>query len=268
MATKAAPKETEINILEVKTGAIEFCVIGTTPLILNRMSEKAKQELLMPKGRKTAADKASNLKHVPLEEFRASPYKSNNPKAETLLHFPASGFKAACATAALDIPGAKKAQIGRLVQIEGFNVPIYGIPQLYMSIVRSSDINHTPDVRTRAIVPEWCTRIKLIYVMPILRQQPLLNLISASGLFVGVGDYRAEKGKSNFGSFRICSANDPDYLRIIKTGGRAAQQAAMRHPQCFDPESEELLSWFDQEVDKRGHKGIESWSKSKDMETV
>ena len=37
MATKAAPKETEINILEVKTGTIEFCVLGTTPLLLNRI---------------------------------------------------------------------------------------------------------------------------------------------------------------------------------------------------------------------------------------
>ena len=42
------PNKTEIisDILKVSTGTFECCILGNSPLILNRMSEKAKHELL------------------------------------------------------------------------------------------------------------------------------------------------------------------------------------------------------------------------------
>ncbi len=79
MATKkntAVPTpEVVTDILKVTTGTFECCILGTSPLILNRMSQKAQRELLMPKGKKTAVEKATTLKHRPVEEFRASAYQ-------------------------------------------------------------------------------------------------------------------------------------------------------------------------------------------------
>ena len=62
-----APDSGEISVLKIQQGVVEFCLLGTSPLIFNRMAEKAKRELLMPKGRKTAADRAQSLKHQPVE---------------------------------------------------------------------------------------------------------------------------------------------------------------------------------------------------------
>lgn len=64
----------EIQIMELRTGQMDFFILGTSPLICCRMSMKAWQELLAPKGRKSAADKAITLKHDPLQEFRDAPY--------------------------------------------------------------------------------------------------------------------------------------------------------------------------------------------------
>jgi len=252
MATKATASNTEITIMEIAKSQIEFCILGTTPLICNRMSEKAHHELLLPKGKKNAAEKASSLKHDPVREFRDSPYRlADGP---TLLGILPTAFKKSMMTAALDMPGAKKAQIGRLIYVHGQMLPIYGTPKLFMSIVRSADMNKTPDVRTRALLPEWACKLVVEFPVPLLRQQSIANLLAAAGFTSGVGDWRQEKGSGNYGSFKLVSADDPDFVRITTEQGRAAQSEAMENPEAFDIETEDLLSWYDVEIKRRGFK--------------
>ena len=254
-AKKTTSRESEItDILKVSTGSFECCIVGTSPLVLNRMSEKAKHELLMPKGRKNAIERATSLKHIPIDEYRASAYTLK--EGPTLLAMMATAFKGALRSAALDMPGAKKAQIGRLTYIQGDYVGIYGVPKLFMSIVRSADMNKTPDVRTRAIVPEWACSLRVTFVEPLIRAQAVANLLAAAGITIGVGDGRPEKGAMSYGQFRIADKNDAEFQRIVKTGGRKAQQAGLDAPTCYDDETTELLSWFDEERAKRQLKGV------------
>jgi hypothetical protein len=255
MAAKKSTPETEISdVIKVSTGSLDFFVVGTSPLVLNRMSEKAKHELLMPKGRKNAAERATSLKHLPLDEYRASAYTLS--EGPTLLAMMATAFKGALRSAALDMPGMKKAQIGRLTYIPADMISIYGVPQLFMSIVRSADMNRTPDVRTRAIVPEWACLLRVTYVEPLIRRQAVANLLAAAGITIGVGDGRPEKGAMSYGQFRITNADDADYRRIVKEGGRKSQVAALEKPTCYDRETEELLAWFETERSARQLKGV------------
>lgn len=250
-----APKqpETTITISPIMTETIRVAIRGTRPLILNRLSEKARRELLFPGGRKTAADRAANLKHDPLAEYRSSPYTLTDDASPTLLAIPASAFKGAMMTAALDLPGAAKSKIGRLLWVEGDLLPIYGVPRIFLSITRSADMNRTPDVRTRAIVPAWAAEIDVTFTAPLLNEVSVVNLLAAAGQISGVGDWRPEKGKGTFGQFMLTSAaEDAEHQRIIAGGGRAAQVAAMESPLPYDAESEELLGWFDDEVARRG----------------
>lgn len=249
MATKQT--ESEIFVTKVDKGEMIFAVLGTSPIICNRMSEKARMELLFPKGKKTAADKASSLKHDPMKEFRDSPYTSKDKDAPTRLQLISSMFKKAMGTAALDLPGTRKAQIGRLVYVEGDRVNLYGVPQLMMSVTRSSDMNRTPDIRSRAILPEWACKITVSFIKPIIREQSVANLLAAGGITAGVGDWRVEKGSGSYGTFKLVSLDDPDFVRITKLG-REAQDKALVDPQSYDDETESLLSWFKQETVARG----------------
>lgn len=241
-----------IAIERTETACIDAFVVGTSPLICRRMSEKARHELLLPKGRKTAADKASSLKHDPIEEYRNSPYLLDG--APTLIGIMASAVKGAMMTAALDLPGAKKAQIGRLVFVEGDYLPVYGIPKLFMSVTRSADINRTPDIRTRAILPEWAMTVRVHFVTPLLNATNILNLLHGAGVIAGIGDWRPEKGKGSYGQFRIANADDADIKRIMETGGYQAQYDALyaETPVCYDRETESLLAWYTEEARRRG----------------
>jgi hypothetical protein len=256
MAAKKSTPTSEVvsEVLKVSTGSIDLSILGTSPLVLNRMSEKAKHELLMPKGRKNAAERATSLKHIPIDEYRASAYTLKD--GPTLLALMATAFKGALRSAALDMPGAKKAQIGRLTYIEGDLVGIYGVPKLFMAIVRSADMNKTPDVRTRAIVPEWACQLRVTYVEPLIRANAVINLMAAAGITIGVGDGRPEKGAMSYGQFKIVSPDDANFKRILKEGARKAQQAGLQSPVCYDDETTELLSWFDTERAHRQMKGV------------
>ena len=43
-----------------------------------------------------------------------------------------------------------------------------------------------------------------------------------------------------------------DFLRIVKSGGRAAQQQALAEPECYDSETEDLFSWYEAEIKRTG----------------
>lgn len=244
--------EAEIAILPISQGEVTFVVVGTTPLIFNRMAEKAKRQLLLGGTRKTAADKAANLKHMPVEEYRASVYRNKGNECATRLTLPAPAFKGAMATSALDLPGAKKTEIGRLVWVVGTHVDLYGVPELLMSVVRSADMNRTPDIRTRAIVPAWACMVSVRFVQPKLTATAIGNLMAAAGVIAGVGDFRQEKGKGNFGQFRLAGLDDEEFQRITATGGREVQDEALHTYRCYDEETEELLSWYSAEVIRLG----------------
>lgn len=256
-ARKNTATEREVSdYIKVKDDTVHCYVVGTSPIICNRMSEKAKHELLMPRGKKTASEKATTLKHDPIAEYQASPYRLKDPKAPTLIAVLATAFKGSLRTAALDMPGAKKSQIGRLTWVTGEHVSIYGVPKLFMSVTRSADMNRTPDIRTRAILPEWAAKVSINYVEPLIKMQAVVNLLAAAGITVGVGDWRPEKGAGNYGQFKIVSPTDPEYLRIVKQGGRAAQEEAMKNPVCYDDDSTEMLSWYTDELSKRQLRGV------------
>lgn len=252
MARAAAKKDEEISTLQIQTETATFYIVGVTPLIENSMSAKSKQNLLFPPPKKNQAERASSLKHDPLREYRDCPYRIVDDKAPTLIGMPAVAFKAALRSAALDMPGAAKAQIGRLTFVRGELLPIWGSPKMLMSVTRSADMNKTPDIRTRCIIPQWASMVEVTYVVPLLKQQTVVNLFGAAGLIRGVGDWRAEKGSGTFGQFEIVNEDDERWHEIVAAGGRAEQARALRHPTFYDIETAELYSWFTDEVKRRG----------------
>ncbi len=252
---KAAKGETEVfEILRLRQTNMKVYLLGTTPLMMNRMTAKAKQQLLLGGVRKNRAALEANQKHNPPEEYRDCTYKCADTKAPTLFHFPNNAFKKAMAQAAVDTPGAAKAQIGRLVSVKDPTVHIYGKSYLHMGIVRQGGIQKTPDVRTRAIFPEWACSLTVTYISSILKESDVLNLLASAGMITGIGDGRTEKGTFDFGQWEVVGENDKRWLDIVKKQGRKVQEECMMVPTAYDADAEELLAWYEEEVVRREFK--------------
>lgn len=255
--TKTAAKTVEIEVLEIGQQEAVFDIIGTTPLIMERMAEKARREMLLPHGRKNATERATTLKHDPLPEFRASAYLRRSDDMPTRLLMPSGSVKGAIGSAALRLAGVSKTEIEQLTWVTPVNLPIWGIPEVLMSVTRSADMNKTPDIRTRPIIWPWATRITVGFIEPNLTTQTVMRLVAAAGMMMGIGGWRQEKGSGNYGLFRIVTPNErPEFDRLVAEAGREVQDEAMANPACHDEETSELLSWFEDELAGRRQRGV------------
>ncbi len=246
----AKKTESEVEILELHTKRIAFNIIGETPLILNRFDEKAKQQLLLPPIQKNKAERVTTLKHDPIAEFRSRLYMNRVSEMPALFHLPSNGIHKAVGSAAVDIPGAAKAQMLRLTSVVTPNVNLFGVPMLFCRMVRSGGMNAAPDVRTRPIFPEWAITVEFQVVSSLVKESQLANLVAAAGQIVGLCDWRPQKGGA-FGKFHLAGPDDKDFKRIVEKQSRAAQTEAFNSPAYYDVESEDLMNWFFQEASAR-----------------
>lgn len=250
MAIKKAEAGT-LHIDALKQGRVTLKLIGNTPFYFNAMSAKAKRTLLIGGAKKTAAEK-KDIKHDPEAEFYDSVYRL--PSGPTLLGFPAPGVKGAMATAALETPGVTKSSVQRLIFLPEQKIKMWGKPYLKMDVVRSADMNKTPDVRTRAFLPRWCAEVEIAFVQPTLSVHSIVSLLSNAGVVVGIGDFRQEKGRGSFGTFSVAGddlGDWSDYWSDVTQEGRDVQQAALDNPEMADDETAELMALLEEERARR-----------------
>jgi hypothetical protein len=249
---KIAPSSNELRIDPLKKGVVTFRIMGTTPMYFNSMSSKAMRDLLIGAGKKTAAQRKS-IKHNPEQEFRDSIYKKSF--GDTLLCFPAPAIKGAMTTASLETEGIKSTNVKRLVFLPQTHIQIWGKPQLKIDVVRSADMNRTPDMRTRAYLPRWCSEVTIHYIANTLSSQSILSLLSNAGGIVGIGDFRQEKGRGSYGCFDVLSENSMGSYQSdwddLMLEGRDAQQEAMDNPVYADEQTAELMQFLFEERSRR-----------------
>ena len=250
MTVKKAEAGT-LHIDALKQGRVTLTLVGMTGFYFNAMSAKAKRSLLIGGGKKTAAEK-KDLKHDPEQEFRDSIYRM--PGGETYLGFPAPGVKGAMATAALETPGVTKSSVQRLIFLPEQRIKMWGKPFLKMDVVRSADMNKTPDVRTRAFLPRWVAEVQIAYTMPTLSAHSIVSLLSNAGVIVGIGDFRQEKGRGSYGTFAVTGEDGGEwagYIAEVKAEGREVQMAAMADPEMADEDTSDLMDML---IEERGRR--------------
>lgn len=246
-----AKKETaEVSVAPLKRASVRLRIIGTTPMFQNRMAEKAKQQLLVGGQKKGKADRVL-IKHNPIDEYRSS--AEIIPGGPTALGLKVVAVKAAMATAALETPGLSKTGAQRLLFMPGEFAALYGTPQLRMDVVRSADVAKTPDIRSRCFLPRWGAELDIQFIVPQLSVLSVVTLLCNAGILIGVGDYRQEKGKGGFGTFRVLGdgEDDPEWDDLVANHGREAQEAALREPQYANTETEDLMAFYASEVKRR-----------------
>lgn len=252
-------KQTEqtIEVKALRRGAIRLRIIGVTPLFQNRMPEKVKQILMLGGQRKTAAER-KEIKHHPFDEFRSSAEIVKD--GPTALGLRTIAIKSAMCSAAIETEGVTKASVQRLMYLPGECAALYGTPQLRLDVVRCANIDRTPDVRSRAFLPVWGAEVDITYVMPQLNPTSVISLLCNAGILIGVGDYRQEKGKGNFGLFRVIGEGEQDdeWDMLVRYHGRKAQLAALESPEFANEETAELMALYSDEVSRRdsGSKNI------------
>lgn len=196
----------EILLPELKRSTVRIKIVGDSPLIVHRWSEKAKKEILDKQMKK--AKQGRDAKD-PWQDYADSLYwLSPQPSAADLtpesiksgkFGFPTVAFKAAAVRAATDA-GMKMTDTRRAFHIEGEFVTIEGVPSMREDMVRIG--MGTADIRYRGQFEKWSVVLTINYNATAMSLEQIINLFEIAGFGVGVGEWRPEKNGSN-GRFHV-----------------------------------------------------------------
>lgn len=187
-------KEEVISIPQIEVERMTIKVIGDSPLIVNRWSEKAKKQILDKQMK--VAKKGREAKD-PQKDFEESLY--HYPDGG--FGFPSIAFKCAAVDACRFTDGTKMTVARGAFHVEGELVKIDGDkPQPREDMVRVG--MGTADIRYRAEFTKWSAMIPIAYNKHALSKEQIINLFNLAGFGVGVGEWRPEKNGQH-GRFHV-----------------------------------------------------------------
>jgi len=199
----------QIKIDEIPTEDIQIPIRGTSPLVINRFSEKARQQMLdAMQGRKTPKKPKD-----PEGDYQAAFHRLKDGR----YGFPAIGFKAATVGGARfygkDVPMTALRQFvffrGEVGEGGHQLVAIEGEPRMRQDVVRVG--RGGTDLRYRPEFVEWHAKLLITYVTSALTRDSMVSLVDAGGLGVGVGEWRPEKG-GDFGTYEVDSSKKVEVI--------------------------------------------------------
>lgn len=173
-------------------------IIGTSPLISHRWSEKAKKEMLDKQMKKATKKKEAK---DPDADYESSLYRLEDGRCG----FPAIAFKSTAVTACSQIDGITKVLARGAFHVLGDLIPIEGEPQKREDMVRVG--MGVADIRYRGEFPEWACDIPVQYNAQVISLEQLINLFQYAGFAVGIGEWRPERN-GNCGMFRIAQKDE------------------------------------------------------------
>jgi hypothetical protein len=198
-----------VQIDKIAAETIRVPIVGTTPLIVHRFSEKAKRQMLdNMQGRKTPKEPKN-----PEAEYEAAFYRFK----DDTFGMPVTAFKQATVGGARFY--GKQVTMTALKQflffrgepgVDGMGLaPITGEPEMREDVVTVG--RGGTDLRYRPIFNEWSTHLDVTFVTSALTRGSVLSLIDAGGMGVGVGEWRPEKN-GDFGTYRIDPSKEVEVL--------------------------------------------------------
>jgi hypothetical protein len=201
-----------IEIHKIAAETLLVPLVGTTPLIVHRFSEKAKRQMLdNMQGRKSPKQAKD-----PQAEYEAAFYRLGDGG----YGFPSLAFKAATVGGARFYSGVTMTALKQFMYLRGevgddgrALTRIEGEPVMREDVVTVG--RNGSDLRYRPQFSEWRATLEVTYVTSALTRGSVLSLIDAGGMGVGVGEWRPEKD-GDFGTYRVDPARE---IEVVTSAG-------------------------------------------------
>lgn len=181
-------------------------LVGDSPLIVHRWSEKAKKAMLDTQMKKAKRGKEAK---DPERDFIESMYwltpvpsvVDDKALKKAKFGFPVVAFKAAAVDSCSHIDGVTKVEARGAFHIIGEMATLDGDPP----VIREDMVRvgmGTADIRYRGEFKKWSTTLDIRYNVNVLSAEQIVNLFNTAGFAIGVGEWRPQRDGS-YGMFHV-----------------------------------------------------------------
>lgn len=188
--TRGTEEAAAIAIHKIAVERILVPVVGTSPLLMHRFSEKAKRQMLdNMQGRKTPKEPKN-----PEAEYQSAMYRlPDGGYGMPVLAFKAATVGGARFYAQVTMTALKQFLFFRgELGVDGEMLTrIEGEPRMREDVIRVG--RGGTDLRYRPEFFPWRAVLDVTYVTSALTRSSVLSLIDAGGMGVGIGDWRPER---------------------------------------------------------------------------
>ncbi len=182
-----------VQIPGLQIATFKLTLIGDSPLICNRFSEKAKKQMLDKQmGKPKQAKEFKN----PQKQYEGSLY----PLGKGKYGFPVVAFKSAAVDACSHADGITKVEARGAFHINSEMAEIVGKPTMREDTVKIA--MGTTDLRYRGEFKQWQTTLEVRYNKNVLTVEQIVNLFNIGGFAIGVGEWRPQRDGS-YGMFHV-----------------------------------------------------------------
>jgi hypothetical protein len=198
-----APEATApIDLARIKRETIEIPIVGLTPVIPHRWSEKAKK---MMRDKQMGKPQEKKAPKDPEKDAEDATYWLEDGRPG----LPTDQFTAAIRDAARFFEGVTMEDMKRSVTVVGddldihgerFLVPVEGKVVMREDQPRNSGPGSTADLRHRNQIWPWKATLRIRYVPSKITREALVALVDAAGMN-GVGDWRPSSPRSKSGTY-------------------------------------------------------------------
>ena len=214
MAKAKAAEATVVEIPSLKLETAMIHVVGDTPLIVHKWSEKAKKEIRDKQMKKATSKKEAK---DPVADFIDTLYwLDGEPEEKTQeafdkaikggarFGFPATGFKQCAIMGAYRLGADIKTTVAKAaIIIPAEYIEIKGkAVSMREDMVKVGGISKVADIRYRAQIKDWEADIPVKFASNVISLEQVINLFNLGGFACGVGEWRNEKN-GVFGSFHV-----------------------------------------------------------------
>lgn len=195
--------------LDIRT--MEIKLVGDSPVIFHRWSEKARNEML---GKQMKAAKQAKEAKDPWRDFCETMYwlspKPDKPTEEDVRNAtfgaPVVWFKSAAVDACSHVSGVTKVQARGAFHLNGEFVEMHGDgPYMREDMVRIA--MGTADIRHRGEFRDWHVVVSVRFNASVLSAEQIVNLFNVAGFATGVGEYRPSRDGS-YGMFHVATSKE------------------------------------------------------------
>jgi hypothetical protein len=202
MATKALA-ERRANVVR-----LALRLTGATPLLMHRWSQKAIIEMV---GKMVGQPVPRPPKDL-TQEYEDSWFRNTDGQ----LAIPCRIVKAAIVNGAITTGGVtSKAELKRDLRVMGYTSPIRTHGGDRRMDCRIASNNGTPDMRSRAVIPEGWEFDIVLQFPTTLTPDKVMSALEGAGSSIGLCDWRPERG-GDYGTFEVGVLSDGEIDRILK----------------------------------------------------